>query len=925
MRFRIFRKSLLKKLFLPVLAAALTLSFFLMMQTQVTADSAAEDFETFTPGSVNGQGGWRMTGSYDVEVITNTYGFASFGNYSLRISNAVISGAFSDQTFSHELNNEAGESTARNDGESGGVRQDYFEASWDFASTVTTTEQAGLQVVVSPDRGDGARMSWIQMADTPTGLAVNFYGYNTTLGGTCSDLDNFVYVAVASGLDRAVPHNIKVTMQFNEGINNDVVKVYVDGVLQYTGKDWEDYFRNCEPPNSRTVDSLLFRVSGTAAPATSGAGFLIDNVSLYSGPCPLDCYTNATTVVVDPDTAGALGWGFLEETPTGSGEFAVGPATPPIGSGSARLTVDDTGGVVIGTQLFAGMLFTDVTRLKYSAYQNTAGNAAFAPTLQMNVDYDLTDADTTWQGRLVYEPYLTGVSVISQTWQTWNALNGAGWWATGAPGNTVCTQGSPCTWQDILTNWPNAGVQTGILSGLLLKAGGGWSGGFDGNVDMLIVGRNGSDTIYNFEWAPHCTDPCYVNGATGNDAYSGNSPTSAKATIQAAVDQVNVGGDVIVASGIYTGNVVITKHVSILGAGSGSDPASNTVLREDNNSAIVTLQAPAAGASAADPLLLQDLRIEPQSAYGINVVDAPPDDTVSYVKLENVHVVATNEQNDTESEVGLKVSTNASLTNLEINNSAFNNLTYGWYFAKQGNWGPGGSIVSSVVVSGTTFNNNDAKGIYVEKLSDAAFINSSVQNNGLYTSFWNARWNAGFDINLKGEETYQNLSFSGMTFSGNALNTRDGAALMIKARDDGATYGAYPASLTNVTIQNSFFTGNERGIRFGEPDKNNATPTNITVTNNSISGNAQTYTGTDGSAYGGVINYTQATVNAAGNYWGAEDGPGPVGPGSGDAVTTAVTYDPWLCDGTDTSPDPGFQPNPGQLCKALYLPIVFKN
>ena len=895
------------------------------MQTRVTADSTAEDFEAFNPGSVDGQDGWRMTGSYDVEVITNTYGFASFGNYSLRISNAVTSGAFSDQTFSRELTDEAGESTARNDGQSGGVRQDYFEASWDFASTVTTTEQAGLQVTVSPDRGDGARMSWIQMADTPTGLAVNFYGYDTTLGGTCSDLTNFVYVEVASGLDRTIPHNIKVTMQFNEGINNDIVKLYVDGNLLYTGKDWEDYFRNCEPPNSRTVDSLLFRVAGTAAPATSGNGFLIDNVSLYSGPCPLDCYTGATTVLVNSDTAGSLGWDFLQETPTGSGEFVAGPSMPPIGSGSVRLVVDDTGGESFGTQIFAGMRFTDVTRLKYSAYQAAAGNSVFAPTLQMNVDYGLTGGNPTWQGRLVYEPYLTGASVIPQTWQTWNALNGAGWWATGAPGNSVCTQGSPCTWQDILSNWPNASVQTGTFSGLLLKAGGGWSGGFDGNVDMLIVGQNGVDTIYNFELASPCTDPCYVDALNGSDSYSGSSPTYAKSTIQAAVDQVNTGGDVIVASGIYTGNVVITRHVSILGAGSGSDPAANTILREDNNSAIITLQAPAAGASAADPILLQDLRIEPQSAYGINVVDAPPANTVSYVKLENVQVVGTNEQNDTESEVGLKVSTNASLTNLEINNSAFDRLTYGWYFAKHNDWGPGGSIVSSVVVSGTTFNNNDVKGIYVEKLSDAAFTNSSVQNNGLYTGFWNARWNAGFDINLKGEETYQNLSFSGMTFSGNGLNTQDGAALMIKARDDGATYGAHPASLTNVTVQNSFFTGNERGIRFGEPDKNNAGPTNVVVASNFISGNVQTYTGTDGSAYGGVINYTQATVNAAGNYWGAEDGPGPVGPGSGDEVTTAVIYDPWLCDGTDTSPDPGFQPAPGQLCKALYLPVVFKN
>ena len=232
--------------------------------------------------------------------------------------------------------------------------------------------------------------------------------------------------------------------------------------------------------------------------------------------------------------------------------------------------------------------------------------------------------------------------------------------------------------------------------------------------------------------------------------------------------------------------------------------------------------------------------------------------------------------------------------------------------------------MSNVTVSATTFSNNDVKGIYVEKLSDATFSNSTVENNGLNTSFGNARWNAGFDINLKGEEAYQNLTFDGMTFSNNGLGVSEGAALMIKARDDGATYGAHPAALNNVTIQNSFFTGNERGIRLGEPDKSNATPTNVVVVHNAISGNMQTYAGSDGSAYGGIINMTQATVTGINNYWGALDGPSGVASGSGDGVTTAVTYDPWLCDGTDTSPDPGFQPNLGQLCQLLYLPIVFK-
>jgi hypothetical protein len=226
-----------------------------------------------------------------------------------------------------------------------------------------------------------------------------------------------------------------------------------------------------------------------------------------------------------------------------------------------------------------------------------------AISLQFNVDYDLSDMDGSWQGRLVYEPYLTGATVLTQTWQTWDGMSGTGWWATGAPGNTVCTQGTPCSWADILTNWPNAGVQTGILSGVSLKAGSGWAG-FDGNADQLIIGLSGTNTTYDFEPETACTDTCYVDAATGDDSFGGDTPSSAKATVQTAVTQVNVGGDVIVAAGVYTENVIINKHVSIIGAGSGSDPATNTILREDNNGAVVTLQAPATGASAMGPLLL---------------------------------------------------------------------------------------------------------------------------------------------------------------------------------------------------------------------------------------------------------------------------------------------------------------------------------
>jgi len=72
---------------------------------------------------------------YDHAVAINT-GPASFGTQSLRMSNAVTSGCFGDQTFSKSLLNEAGETSAEGGGMSGGIRQNYFEAQWQFASKV---------------------------------------------------------------------------------------------------------------------------------------------------------------------------------------------------------------------------------------------------------------------------------------------------------------------------------------------------------------------------------------------------------------------------------------------------------------------------------------------------------------------------------------------------------------------------------------------------------------------------------------------------------------------------------------------------------------------------------------------------------------------------------------------------------------------
>src|SRR2546421_310 len=61
------------------------------------------------------------------------------------------------------------------------------------------------------------------------------------------------------------------------------------------------------------------------------------------------------TVVVSP--ANQNGWVFFDDNPgtgTGSGGFEAGPATPPLGAGSAFLTVDSQGRFAVGTAGYGG-------------------------------------------------------------------------------------------------------------------------------------------------------------------------------------------------------------------------------------------------------------------------------------------------------------------------------------------------------------------------------------------------------------------------------------------------------------------------------------------------------------------------------------------------------------------------------------------
>jgi hypothetical protein len=284
------------------------------------AEGYLTNFESFTLGNVDGQDGWtsgHAACAYDEAVVSNTYGLATFGAQSLRISNAVTCGSYNDQTLSKSLADDAGESTAPASVYSGGTRQPYFEAQWDFASTVPGSEQVGLSTVANASRGDTMRVTWLQMQDTPSGLQLNFQDYQRSV-------TNFVTTPIATGLSRTVPHRVKMTIKFLEGASNDVVNVYLDGTLIHTGTTWEDYYRDFAGGLPFSVDSVMFRVAGTAAPALAGNGFLIDNFSSLTGQVPGTLHV--IKHVINDNTGTTAASGFTVHVQQGGVEATNSPA-----------------------------------------------------------------------------------------------------------------------------------------------------------------------------------------------------------------------------------------------------------------------------------------------------------------------------------------------------------------------------------------------------------------------------------------------------------------------------------------------------------------------------------------------------------------------------------------------------------------------
>ena len=164
-------------------------------------------------------------------------------------------------------------------------------------------------------------------------------------------------------------------------------------------------------------------------------------------------------------------------------------------------------------------------------------------------------------------------------------------------------------------------------------------------------------------------------------------------------------------------------------------------------------------------------------------------------------------------------------------------------------------------------------------------------------------------LTTSGDEPYPG-NWKGLSLTRNSKDCILENVDILYGGDEGSTYGhnlLISKSLsTNLSITNSRFlhSSNYGIVILGAPDS-------LLLNNNTISNNAEhgiyiiyasdimgNYTQNniyDNGGYG-IMNVDDRWIDATNCYWGSNDGPGGVGPGTGDKVSDYVLYEPWSID-----------------------------
>lgn len=351
-------------------------------------------FEGFALGDPLGQHGWTAldvpvynASNFDIEIVDPSAAWGSeLGARALRVSNAVTSSGYGNQLQSASLADEAGESTATASANAGGSRQTRLSGTFSFASA-TRAYQPGLAFSFAPDSGDGTRMANFRITDEAGGFKVEVVTLDESTPA-------FVSTTIASGLSHTQVHTLQFSLDFVEGVNNDILWVKVDesGCSTFTASgSWEQYHRfwaGNATPMTFTADSILFRVSGTAQPSLSGGGVLFDTFDLSSSTVPAMPGPGVPQVVAAP-TATATG-----QHVDVADVAATSNACDPVTEFAATLTPSGGGSPITLTSATPDFDFDDVPAGSYNVtYTATNGAGTSSPSPAATVTVSVAEAE----------------------------------------------------------------------------------------------------------------------------------------------------------------------------------------------------------------------------------------------------------------------------------------------------------------------------------------------------------------------------------------------------------------------------------------------------------------------------------------------------------------------------------------------------
>jgi hypothetical protein len=398
----------------------------------------------------------------------------------------------------------------------------------------------------------------------------------------------------------------------------------------------------------------------------------------------------------------------------------------------------------------------------------------------------------------------------------------------------------------------------------------------------------------------------YVNGNTGSDTTGDGSQGNPYLTIGKGITVSTAGDTVIVEAATYTEAITISKAITVQGAGRDT-----TIIDATGETADIAVNITGPGGDVTFDGFTVKTKGEwyPYWTYGMNVVSATTDSTIT---VTNNKIEGTG--NPDNYECGVYVhGTSASFVfqhnivtegggNILLFEVVTGATDVSYNTLDAGSWGMGCFYMTHDNTDVTTLQkfSNNTFDLGTGQAFDEDYAVLAVSFNGAYRRP-SAEYGTGefSNIEIKSNHFFNGHAW-GRAIGLSNLRAEDGTGGVISnaAIEGNWIEGLDPANdesfgirlmgkVQDIIITNNTISGMKDGILGVVGYYGTHYPGTVTANYNNLTGNGTGGTGADWP-------FLATTLNAENNWWGKADGPGSVGPGSGDTVSTNVDYDPWL-------------------------------